>query len=160
MQNAIQNFFKNNNKIFAFCDAIVIRMEDIPDKAFSNCMIGDGLALQHSATTIYAPCTGHITLIAPTKHAFVITSDNGAEILVHIGLHTKKENEVYFTHHMKIGDYVQQDTLLTTIHEDYVKQSNNKIITSIFILNTNEHPVKSFTTANLIKRGKPLFTFK
>lgn len=160
MKPFIQNLLKPKSKVVSFAQGTVIRLEEIPDTAFSHCLVGDGIALQHTANEIYAPCSGCISLIAPTKHAFIITADNGAEVLVHIGLHTRKENEKYFDVHVKIGDYVNENTLCTSIQQTYLEQNNNTVITPIIITNTNQHPIKTRTTANLAKRGKVLFTFK
>lgn len=160
MQTFIQNLFQPKSKIVAFAQGTIMRLEEIPDTAFSHCLVGDGIALQHCSNEVYAPCSGCISLIAPTKHAFVITTDNGAEVLVHIGLHTSKENEQYFDVHVNVGDYVDETTLCTSIQQAYLEQNKYTVITPIVITNSNQHPIKTRTTANLAKRGKILFTFK
>lgn len=82
------NFFtriiNNNNKntIYAPTTVKIIRLENIPDKAFSNKMVGDGLAIEITSNNIYAPCDGIISVIANTKHAFVMTLPDGVHLLV------------------------------------------------------------------------------
>ncbi len=160
MHKKLTQLFQNNKRISAVCDGTILRLEDIPEPAIANRMIGDGIALQHSEKEIYGCCEGVVTLIAPSKHAMVITSEHGAQILIHFGIHTNKENEQHFHHHVKVNDLVSLNTLLTSISSEYMQQNNEKLITFIVILNKEEHPIKAYTTAHFARKGKLLFTYK
>lgn len=151
---------KDPRRILAFSDGKIIHLEDIPDTAFSNRLIGDGLAIEISSTQIYAPCKGIISVIASTQHAFTMTLDNGLMILVHIGLNTTRLNQNNFTYHVNVGDYVTPETLVLTLSDEMLETYNYKVIVPIVILNHNEHPIRTMTINNYVKRGKTLFTYK
>lgn len=155
-----QLFKRDPRRILAFSDGKIIHIEDIPDAAFSNRLIGDGLAIEINSSQIYAPCEGIVTVIASTQHAFTITLDNGLMILVHIGLNTARLNQYNFTYHVKVGDHITPQTLILTLSDKMLEMYNYKVIVPIVILNHNEHPIRTMTTSNYIKRGKTLFTYK
>lgn len=159
------NFFTriiNNKKntIYAPANGKIIRLENIPDKAFSNMMVGDGLAIEITSNNIYAPCDGIISVIANTKHAFVMTLPDGVHLLVHIGIHRTKPNPSNYNYHIKQGDYVSMGAPIVTLSDEFLEKSHNKIIIPIIICNHDIHPIKTFTTALSIKAGKTIFTYK
>ena len=99
-----------SNQIYAPVSGKIINLHDVPDKAFSNKLIGDGLAIEVSTNCIYAPCQGKINIIASTKHAFGILTPDGVEILVHIGIQLLKPNAGNYNYQIKVGDYVDVRT--------------------------------------------------
>lgn len=148
------------NTIYAPADGKIIRLENIPDKAFANKMVGDGLAIEITSNKIYAPCDGIISVIANTKHAFVMTLPDGLHLLVHIGLNRAKPNPDNYNYHVNKGDYVSLGAPIVTLSDEFIKTSNNKIITPVIITNHDSHPIKTFTTASVIPKGKTIFTYK
>lgn len=70
----------------------LVRLEDVPDPVFAQKMIGDGVSIQPSNNEVVAPVDGKIIQMFPSKHAVGILADNGAEILIHIGLETVNFN--------------------------------------------------------------------
>ncbi len=158
---SLQQLFKNKiNTIYAIADGNLIRIENIPDTAFSHRLIGDGLALQIHSSNIYAPCDGTISMIASTKHAFIITLSNGTEILIHIGLYHDKPVSEYFHYHVQVGQPVTTNNLILTLDDNFLKSNDYKIIVPIVILNYQEHPIKSLTTVSYIEHGKKIMTCK
>ena len=153
-------FYTDSHKIYAVANGKIIYIEEIPDTAFSNRLIGDGLAIETSSTEIFAPCYGKISSIATTLHAFTITLNDGAELLIHIGLNTLQTQSHYFQYHVKVGESMTPDTHLLTLSQQFIKEQNSKIIIPIVLLNYKDHPIKTMTTASFIKKGKTLFTFK
>lgn len=157
----IKKLFSNNaHNILAISSGKIIRIEEIPDTAFSNRLIGDGLAIAIDNTNIYAPCNGRISSIAPTQHAFTIAMENGLEVLIHIGLNTTKPNKHDFHYHVQIGDLITPETHIVTLSHDLLKFHQFQIVTPIIILNHNAHPIKTMTTSCYARRGKKLFTLK
>ncbi len=157
----IQKLFKNKSySIHAIADGNIIRIENIPDTAFSHLLIGDGLALEISSSNIYSPCNGVISTIASTKHAFIITLDNGAELLIHIGLYHDKPSQEYFDYHVEVGQTISTQDPILTLSEEFLKSHHYKVIIPIVILNYQQHPIKSLTTASTIEQGKKIMTCK
>ena len=151
---------KHKNTICAPASGKIIRLENIPDKAFSNKMVGDGLAIEITDNKIFAPCKGVISLIANTKHAFVMTSPDGLHLLVHIGVSRNKPDAGNFEYHVKTGEYVAAGAHIVTISNQLLASMNNKIITPIIVCNYNDHPIKTFTTSSSVELGKTIFTYK
>lgn len=102
-------------KLFAPVNGKTIALENVPDKVFASKMMGDGIGFEYEGNTIYAPCDGKITLVANTLHAVGITSENGAEILIHIGLDTVSLNGKGFKKLINQGDKVKKGTPLIEI---------------------------------------------
>lgn len=159
------NFFirimrTKKNTVCAPARGKIIRLENIPDKAFANMMVGDGLAIEITDNKIVAPCEGIISVIANTKHAFVMTLPNGLRLLVHIGINLTKPDANNFHFHVKTGDYVTLGAEIVTISDNLLKTMNAKIITPIIVCNHDIHPIKTFTTASYVETGKTIFTYK
>lgn len=153
-------FPANTNIICAISSGKIIHIEELPDAAFSNRLIGDGIAIAIDAPHIYAPCHGKIGSIAPTKHAFTILMENGLEVLIHIGLNTSKPNMHDFHYHVKTGDRITPETHVLTLSKELLKTHQFQVVTPIVILNHNEHPIRTMTISSYVRRGKKLFTFK
>lgn len=85
-------FGKKKVELLAPFDGEIVAMEQVPDQVFSEKMLGDGFAVRPSESTssvdVVAPCAGKLVKVFGTKHAFAMVSDDGLEVLVHIGLDT------------------------------------------------------------------------
>ena len=158
MKNFRQLFKNKNYPIHAIADGKVIRLENIPDTAFSHRLIGDGLALEINSPNIYSPCDGVISTISATKHAFIITLSSGAELLIHIGLYRNKPEHDFFHYHFEVGQSISAHDNILTLDEAFLKAHDYQIIIPMVILNYQKHPVKSLTTASTIEKGKKIMT--
>ena len=98
-------------------------LSDVKDPAFSSGALGSGFAIMPTDHNVYAPVSGTISVVFPTKHAYGITTKNNEEILIHIGIDTVKLNGQYFTSHVKQGDIVIAGDLLATVDFDKVKEA-------------------------------------
>ena len=155
--------FISHNKAKYICAPAtgkIVHLQFLNDKAFSNKLIGDGLAIEINSNCIYSPCKGKINIIAPTKHAFGIITADGVEILVHIGIQALKPDPSNYTYHIKVGDEVNIGTPIVKLSDKLLKKYNYKIITPIVICNYHNHPIKTMTTASTIKTGKIIYTYK
>ena len=85
----------------------IIPLEQVPDPVFSDKVLGDGAAILPKDGKIYSPVNGTLATIAATKHAFGFQTDDGLEILVHVGLETVSLNGEVFTVHKQEGDSVK-----------------------------------------------------
>ncbi|MGL5315277.1 MAG: PTS sugar transporter subunit IIA, partial [Peptostreptococcaceae bacterium] len=82
------NIFKKNMSLKAPISGKVIDLGEVPDDAFAQRMIGDGIAIDTTGDVVVAPCDGVIEFIMDTKHAFAMSTDKGLELLVHVGINT------------------------------------------------------------------------
>jgi beta-glucoside PTS system EIICBA component len=125
----------------------VVPLSTINDPLFATETVGKGIAIEPEAGKIYSPVDGVVTTQFPTGHAIGITSKNGAEVLLYIGLDTVKLKGKYFTPHVKQGDYVKQGDLLIEFEMDQIKAKGFQTTTLVVITNTEQYiDVKS--TAN------------
>lgn len=135
-------------KLFAPVNGKTIALENVPDKVFASKMMGEGMGFEYEGNTIYAPCDGKITLVANTLHAIGITSENGAEILIHIGLDTVNLNGNGFKKLINQGDKVKKGTPLIEIDRQFMKEQNINLITPMVVTNAANYEI------NVIDEGK------
>jgi len=117
----------------------VIRIEDVPDKVFAEKMMGEGFAIEPLGNIVSAPVTGEITSLFTTKHAIGITSDNGLEILIHVGMDTVSLNGEGFTPYVKQGDRVKIGDKLLSVDFDIIREKVPSIVTPVVLTNLTEN---------------------
>ena len=101
----------------------IMPLSEVKDPAFSSGALGSGFAIMPTDHNVYAPVSGTISVVFPTKHAYGITTKDNEEILIHIGIDTVKLNGQYFTSHVKQGDIVIAGDLLATVDFNKVKEA-------------------------------------
>lgn len=97
----------------AFGNGKLVSLEKVPDQVFSQKMMGDGYAIELRDGHIYAPVSGIATMVFQTGHAFGLTTDDGVEVLLHLGVDTVELNGKGFSGKVKQGDRVKQGDELT-----------------------------------------------
>ena len=116
----------------------VLPLSDVPDKVFSSGAMGKGLAIDPEKGELIAPEDGEITTIFPTGHAVGLTTKDGIEILMHIGMDTVELEGQGFETFVKQGDQVKAGDLLVRFDIEAIKAAGYSVITPIVITNT-EH---------------------
>ena len=97
-----------NKVLYSMANGKSIAIEEVPDEVFSTKMMGDGIAVIPDEGKIYAPCDGKISMVIDnTKHAVGIETDDGVELLIHVGLDTVDLMGEGFQTHVVIGDNVK-----------------------------------------------------
>ena len=130
-------------EIETVADGEVIAISDVKDPVFSQKMMGDGFAVEPENGNIYSPVAGTITSIFPTKHALGLLTDNGLEVLVHIGLDTVSLEGKPFEVHVAEGQKVAAGDLLVTADLEAIKAAGRE--TSTVVVFTNAQAIKSVT---------------
>lgn len=135
------NFFKKKeNKITLGSPAKgkAVALKEVSDPTFAEEMLGKGVAVIPSEGKIYAPADGEVGMVFDTLHAVSITTDTGAEVLIHVGLDTVKLKGDGFTGHVKVGERVKKGDLLLEVDLDKVKAAGYDIITPVLVCNTDD----------------------
>ena len=114
-------------------------LSEVNDPTFAQEIMGKGIAIIPEEGVVTAPVTGKITTIFKTKHALGITSDNGAEILIHVGLDTVQLDGKYFTAHVEEGDSIEVGQKLVSFDIDAIQAAGYDIITPVIITNTSAY---------------------
>lgn len=117
----------------------IIPLNQVEDDAFSQEVLGKGIAIIPSEGKVYAPFDGTVITLFPTKHAIGIVSDNGCEVLIHIGMNTVQLNGKYFTSHVQQGDKVKKGQLLVEFDIDHILQEGYNLETPVIITNTKDY---------------------
>ena len=116
----------------------MISLKDVEDEAFSNEMLGKGICIIPTGNEVVAPLSGTVTNLFPTLHAVGITSDDGVEVLIHIGMDTVKLNGQYFEAFVKQGDKVKEGQPLVRFNRDELLKMNMNLQTPVIITNSND----------------------
>ena len=109
------------------------------DGAFASEMLGKGLGIVPAEGKVYAPFDGTVEALFATKHAIGLKSEDGIEMLIHIGLDTVKLEGEGFTAHVSQGDKVKKGDLLVEFDIDFIKSKGYSVTTPVIISNTNDY---------------------
>ncbi len=115
-----------------------VPLEEIPDPVFAEKMMGEGFGIEPSDGEVVAPVGGVIMQVFPTNHAVGIKTDNGVEVLIHIGLETVAMEGKGFEGFISEGDTVEVGDKLVTFDIDLVKEEANSTISPVIITNSDE----------------------
>jgi len=123
----------NEKKVIAPLSGKVIALSEVPDEVFSAKVLGDGAAIIPADGKIVSPVDGEISTVSETLHAYGFTSDDGLEILVHVGIDSVALKGAGFTAHVKEGDRVKAGDLVAEVDLDVLKNNNIPTITPVLV---------------------------
>lgn len=119
------------------CNGNAVKMSEVNDPTFSAEMLGKGAAVVPTDGKIVAPCDGTVTMLFNTLHAVGITSADGVEVLLHVGIDTVNLKGNGFTAHVKQGDAIKRGDLLLTADLDTIKAAGYDPTVMMVVTNTN-----------------------
>ncbi len=131
-------------------------LSKVNDEVFSQKMMGDGAAVIPSDGTIVAPADGEITVAYATKHAYGLTTTDGAEVLIHIGLDTVNLKGEHFTSNVTQGQKIKKGDVLGTVDLDAVKAAGYDTTTMIVVTNTANYSAVKRLADGAVKAGDDL----
>ncbi|MET3468442.1 glucose PTS transporter subunit IIA [Microbacterium sp. 1262] len=135
----------------------VVPLDRVDDPVFGGGILGDGVAIRPSASAVYAPLSGVVSSLLPSKHAFGITGDDGVEILVHVGLDTVKLDGAPFVAHVAQGDRVERGQLILEADLEAIHLAGFDTITPVVVLNGDAFEVVEALTGP-VEAGTGIFT--
>lgn len=116
-----------------------VPLSEVNDPTFADGLLGQGAAVIPSEGKIYAPVDGTVGMMFETKHAVSLSTEYGAEILVHVGLDTVELKGKFYEGHVKAGDTVKAGDLLISFDIDQVKAAGYDVITPVLVCNTDDY---------------------
>lgn len=137
----------------------IIPLSEVPDKVFSEKMMGDGIGFVPEKGEIVAPFDGTVKTIFPTKHAIGLESDTGIEVLIHIGIDTVKLNGEGFESLVNVNEPVTQGQPLMKINLAYLKEHAPSVVTPVIITNQGDKTL-TFDNVDSVDSGKRIMKIK
>ena len=135
-------------------------LSEVEDEVFSSGMLGNGIAIEPTNGQVNSPVDGIVTTVFPTKHAIGVTSDDGVEILIHIGMDTVELNGEGFESFVKQNERVKKGDLLIRVNLDKIKAAGLSMITPIVVTNSNSYKAISIDAKNTVDKGQVLLTIQ
>ena len=120
-QEETAKFFGQSKTVLTPIRGKVLAQADIPDETFAQGILGPGCGIEPTGKTVYAPFDGTVNQVASTLHAVGLTSDDGIEVLIHVGMDTVEMNGKGFKALVKEGDKVKAGTPLLKVDLDAIK---------------------------------------
>ncbi|SFB81773.1 beta-glucoside-specific PTS transporter subunit IIABC [Streptococcus equinus] len=116
----------------------VVKLENVPDEVFATGAMGKGIAIDPADGTVVAPAAGEITLVFPTGHAIGMRTENGAEILIHVGMDTVSLAGKGFNTFVQVGDKVDAGQKLLEFDLATIRDANLPVISPVIVTNSTE----------------------
>lgn len=116
----------------------IVALDQVPDNTFASGLLGKGVAILPDDGVVYSPVSGCVVSLFETLHAIGIKSNDGAEILIHIGIDTVKLNGQYFTSHINVGDKISVGDLLISFDVEAISSAGFNLTTPILINNSDD----------------------
>ncbi|MFP3676834.1 phosphoenolpyruvate--protein phosphotransferase [Pseudomonas sp. SIMBA_041] len=149
---------QNNNKeltLSAPLSGPVLTLAKVPDPVFASGAMGDGIAIDPLNDTLHAPCAGLVVHVARTGHAITLRADNGAELLLHLGLDTVELQGEGFSMLVKEGARVSNGQPLLRYDLDKVAQQCKSLVSLMILTNSGDFQARPITLKS-VKVGEPL----
>ena len=138
----------------------VVPLAEVKDEAFASGALGDGIAIEPIDGELVAPADGEISSTFETHHAVGMTTVDGAELLMHIGIDTVKLGGKHFTYLVNEGDKVRKGQPLIRFDIEAIKAEGYPVTTPLIVCNTDEYAAVTPKASGTVKQGDALLELK
>jgi PTS system D-glucosamine-specific IIC component len=144
----------------ACLNGTVVPLADVKDEAFASGALGDGIAIEPTDGELVAPADGEISSTFETHHAVGMTTADGAELLMHIGIDTVKLGGKHFTYLVNEGDKVRKGQPLIRFELEAIKAEGYPVTTPLIVCNTDDYAAVAAKASGTVKQGDALLELK
>ena len=144
----------------ACLNGTVVPLADVKDEAFASGALGDGIAIEPTDGELVAPADGEISSTFETHHAVGMTTTDGAELLMHIGIDTVKLGGKHFTYLVNEGDKVKKGQPLIRFELEAIKAEGYPVTTPLIVCNTDDYAAVAAKASGTVKQGDALLELK
>lgn len=144
----------------ACLNGTVVPLADVKDEAFASGALGDGIAIEPTDGELVAPADGEISSTFETHHAVGMTTADGAELLMHIGIDTVKLGGKHFTYLVNEGDKVKKGQPLIRFELEAIKAEGYPVTTPLIVCNTDDYAAVAAKASGAVKQGDALLELK
>lgn len=148
-EKLIKKVKAEKNTIYNPIQGNVIPLKEVNDATFASEVLGMGYAVQPTSNVVRAPFDGTVEVVMDSKHAVGIKSEDGMQVLIHVGLDTVKLNGKHFKNYVKVGDSVKLGQKLISFNSKEIQKAGYELTTPVILTNSAE-----FTNVNVVKSGK------
>lgn len=145
-------------EIYAPLNGKTVTLDQVKDEMFASEAMGRTFAIEPLDGDIYAPCSGTVSALFPTGHAIGITTENGVELLIHIGINTVELNGKYFEALTEQGKKIQKGQKLIHFDADGIRSEGYEVTTMLIVTNFNEVKLNECEKRELTDNKTLLFT--
>ena len=138
----------------------VVPLAEVKDEAFASGALGDGIAIEPAVGELVAPADGEISSTFETHHAVGMTTADGAELLMHIGIDTVKLGGKHFTYLVNEGDKVKKGQPLIRFELEAIKAEDYPVTTPLIVCNTDDYAAVVAKASGAVKQGDALLELK
>ncbi|MFT4215372.1 MAG: glucose PTS transporter subunit IIA [Microbacterium sp.] len=135
-----------------------VALSEVPDPVFGGGIMGPGVAIEPTGTTVYAPGAGTVVAAQPTGHAFGLKLDNGAEVLIHVGIDTVNLKGEGFEVYVGNGDRIEAGAPLVSFDPEVIKAAGYPLITPVIVLNGDDFAAVAPVGLGAVAAGDALLT--
>ena len=144
----------------ACLNGTVVPLAEVKDEAFASGALGDGIAIEPTDGELVAPADGEISSTFETHHAVGMTTADGAELLMHIGIDTVKLGGKHFAYLINEGDKVKKGQPLIRFELEAIKAEGYPVTTPVIVCNTDDYAVVEAKASGTVKQGDALLELK
>lgn len=156
-------FQKNTKKdaeLLAVANGTAIPLSEVPDEVFASGMLGVGFAVNPTDGTVYSPVSGKIESITESKHAYTIQTDDGLDVLVHIGIDTVSLKGEGFLPMVKTGNRIKAGDILARVDLNLLHEKKHPTVIPVIVTNAEKISVKEVRTGAVIGGKECILRYK
>lgn len=154
------SILNSNQEVQSPINGKVLALSDIEDPVFSSGAMGKGIAIKPEDNKVYAPFNGTVEFIADSKHAIGLLSENGVELLIHVGMDTVKMNGKGFNIKTNVGSKVKQGDLLLEFDIQAIEKAGYTTVTPVVITNGDIYNENLLSIGEVVKEGTTIINLK
>lgn len=138
-------------------DGWIVALADVEDPVFAQAMIGPGIAIRPTSTTVHSPVNGTVMLVFPTGHAVAVRADSGAEVLIHVGIDTVMLKGQGFETLVAKGDAVEVGAPLLRFDPAAIEAAGYSLTTPVIVTNFKRFGAPSAVADDQVSTGDHLY---
>lgn len=147
----------NPHDVLSPAHGTVVPLAEVSDSVFAGGVLGEGCAIEPTSGEFRSPAAGVVSMLFDTHHAVAVTTDDGVDVLIHVGLDTVRLNGKHFTAHVAKGDRVAAGQLLITADLDGIRAEGYDTTTPVVVTNSAAVQVGAVRAGTQVVSGAPLF---
>ena len=144
--------------VYSPMEGKLIPMEEVPDETFASKALGDGVAVIPESGKVYAPFDGQVEMVYDTKHAIGLVSEDGMELLIHVGINTVELGGKYFTAKAENRQKMKKGDLLLEFDMDGIQKAGYPIVTPVIVTNSDDYEELKLRTSGDVKPGEKIIS--